>query len=959
MRRGHTPYVARAWKRGTVPERGVPAVRASAPWIRQRWLAAVVLLVCLATISRAGSAAREQTRRIAAESSVATRWPANRTKRALRRSSVDAEWSTKPPCESALVFDVGLGSDPGLRAVLDSADPARGVWVARGGDDGLHTVAWQLDEAGESVAWLPAEFVSNAASVCNWQLSLGSRESDGGPVVFLRRRSVRTGAVVVDGLQREFVLVDGDLDGHFDGPGDSVTLDVDGDGRLRTDVASHEVFGIGAAARIGDRAYRVTVENGTTLELVRGDDSETAPMRSRWPIRRTRAPGEPWPNESAAVPDLVALLADARSPSMLTFRIGCVGTPEAFAALRRLVEQSDRRQHQIYAVRAMGNPRFLQSSAYLQGILGAGDELSAAAVVALVERGGDGLEHRLAGWAADATHPLRAVAAYGLGELGTVTARRIACQLVSDGSLSQVRKEAYMGLRTLPDPPPLEVMRAAVESGMPGLVWAAVEDLFASDAPGWRDAATTALESTDALWVASSAVDVLLSDADVATIDVLMGYVRQDKRTELPGRKLANRLHRVRSQAVIERLTVALDDDSALVRRFASDVLGGVPSSLGADALAARFRVEEDGEVQAALREALIARADSGTIGAGFEMWLRLQATQTDWHDRAEAVEMYARVLPDDRWLYRQLKRLMVSSDPRARITAIDGIAAGGLTAFHDAVVSSLDHAHRATRVAAAECLAVISRRPQAAALIDALAVEAHPQVRRALIAALDGVVGSECGDDVEAWRRALGQDAIPGASKARQGDRPSRYASTEASFYGVSLWTDRVMFVLDASGSMLATVPGNGPPEEPSRKIDLAARELTRCVDALGSGARVNASAFAATGRKCWDAVRRIDPRASRKLTAFLTTGLPSAESTNIAAGLTYAFDDPGVEEVVLLTDGGVNSGEQDSGAKLLRWIARRNRFTRLPIHCVSIGKRSGLLLRIARMTGGQHSTR
>jgi len=961
MKRGLSHRTAHARSRGMVSERGDLAVlvRASARWISTRCVSTVLLTVCLASITRAGSDAPGSASRIGAESSVATRWPANRTRRALRRLPIDADGTAELPCERALVFDVGLGSDPGLRVVLDPDDPSRGVWLARSGADAFHPLVWQLDETGESVAWLPAAHVSSAASACSWGLFLGSRDSDGLPAVFLRRRSVRTGSIVVDGLERQFVLVDGDLDGHFDGPGDTVTLDVDGDGHLRTDAASHEVFAVGAVARIRDRRYHVVVESETSLELVRADDSVATLIRSRWPNRRRRAPGKPWPDETRGVPELVALLAESRSPSMATFRIGCVGTAEAFAALRLIVEDSHQRQRQIYALRAMGNPKFVQSSAYLEDILGAGDDLSADAVVALVERGDDGLELRLAGWAADDSDPVRTAAARGLGALGTVAARRLACQLITGGPRSDVRQQAYMGLRTLPDPPPLEIMLAAFESGDPLLVAASVEDLFASNAPRWKDAAMSTLESTDALWVASIALGVLLSDADTATIDVLMEYVRRGKRTELRGRKLASDLHRVRSRPVIERVAGALDDGSVLVRRFAAEVLGGVPSSVAADALAARFRVEEDPEVRAALRTGLIARADAGVIGAGFEVWLRQQATQRNWHDRAEAVETYARVLPADPWLHRLLRRLMSSGDSRSRITAIDAIAEGGLTAFHHAVVSSLDDAHRATRVAAAECLAVISDRSQSAGLIDALAIEVHPQVRRSLIAALVGVAGADHGADVEAWRRALGQRAVVGTTETRRGARPSRYASTDATFYGVSLWTDRVMFVLDASGSMGATVPGSGPSGEPARKIDLAARELTRCLDALGAGARVNVSAFAAAGHACWTVVRRINSGARRKLTAFLATGLPPAASTNIAAGLTFAFDDPGVEEVVLLTDGGVNSGDQDDAAKLLRWIVRRNRFTRLPIHCVSIGKRSGLLLRIARLTGGQHSAR
>ena len=241
--------------------------------------------------------------------------------------------------------------------------------------------------------------------------------------------------------------------------------------------------------------------------------------------------------------------------------------------------------------------------------------------------------------------------------------------------------------------------------------------------------------------------------------------------------------------------------------------------------------------------------------------------------------------------------------------------------------------------------------------LADALADERDPQVRRVLLNALRRVCGIDCGDDVADWKRFVEGRESPASPAVHSKASNDGYAHSDDTFYGVRLSTSRAMFVFDASGTMHAIAAQRGGDAKRPTYIDLASKELLKCLAAVDSGTRVNLCAFSATANRVWNGLRPATVANRRAIEHFVRNDLSLGGGTNLVAGLELAMSDDAVEELVLLSDGWHNCGEHAGDRAVLGWLARRNRFRRIPIHCVAFGVASPLLERIATTTGGQLS--
>ncbi len=93
---------------------------------------------------------------------------------------------------------------------------------------------------------------------------------------------------------------------------------------------------------------------------------------------------------------------------------------------------------------------------------------------------------------------------------------------------------------------------------------------------------------------------------------------------------------------------------------------------------------------------------------------------------------------------------------------------------------------------------------------------------------------------------------------------------------------------------------------------------------------------------------LRRVRNEIARAL--FTTTG------GNLYDDLEQALLDPEVDTLLLLSDGVPGAGRYTSTGDILRAIRRVNQTRRVVIHCVSLGRDSDLLRRLAAENGGTY---
>ena len=179
--------------------------------------------------------------------------------------------------------------------------------------------------------------------------------------------------------------------------------------------------------------------------------------------------------------------------------------------------------------------------------------------------------------------------------------------------------------------------------------------------------------------------------------------------------------------------------------------------------------------------------------------------------------------------------------------------------------------------------------------------------------------------------------------SKSRSGDT--------VSYYGIPLVSERVVFVVDVSGSMSARIGTGGS----RSRLDEAKRQLRRVVEATPKHFRFNIVSFHTTVTALLD---QMTPAADKVRAEALGTieALSPTGGTNVHDALERAFAEQDVDTIYLLTDGSPSAGPIQDPEQLADAVQRWNRVRQIRIHCVSIGADSSMLKRIAADSGGDY---
>jgi len=188
-----------------------------------------------------------------------------------------------------------------------------------------------------------------------------------------------------------------------------------------------------------------------------------------------------------------------------------------------------------------------------------------------------------------------------------------------------------------------------------------------------------------------------------------------------------------------------------------------------------------------------------------------------------------------------------------------------------------------------------------------------------------------------------LGDGEKPKSGRAAPG--------TVVTYCDIPVRSDRVVFVVDVSGSMSQPFGTGG-----GTRLDEAKRQLVRVLGMLPSKAKTNVVTFGTGAVTFRDTLQDLDEKLRLSAEIF-TKGLAARGATNVHAGLQRAFADPEVDTIFLLTDGAPSAGPIVAPDALAKEIAAWNLGRGLRIHTVALGGKSEFLERLARESGGEHT--
>ena len=388
-------------------------------------------------------------------------------------------------------------------------------------------------------------------------------------------------------------------------------------------------------------------------------------------------------------------------------------------------------------------------------------------------------------------------------------------------------------------------------------------------------------------------------------------------------------LGRARRKSALPGLLDRLSDPDPGVRARAAAALGEIGEESAAGRLAECFRRHSDGATRAAALEAL-ARISPETAKP-----LLPAASGDPSHE--------VRMVAAENW-------------PRA----------GGLRAL-EAIPGLLNDHDWRVRVSAIEACLELRDRAAVGWLAERLGRE-KGRLRWDLLAALHDLTGNDLGLEARPWQAwfEANRETLPVRPRPKKGQAAGPDAgSTRASFFKVPILSDRIVFILDLSGSMR-----DPSPEPPLTKLDVARRgmiETIRALDAdtrfgiLGLGADEDGR-YSMREKKTWRGrlgLLPASPAAKADAEGFIRR-LEARGWTNLYDALEYAFADPDVDTVFLYSDGGASRGIFFANAEILEHVARMNRFRKIVIHTVEVpGEKNPednrrLLARLAEASGG-----
>jgi HEAT repeat protein len=248
-------------------------------------------------------------------------------------------------------------------------------------------------------------------------------------------------------------------------------------------------------------------------------------------------------------------------------------------------------------------------------------------------------------------------------------------------------------------------------------------------------------------------------------------------------------------------------------------------------------------------------------------------------------------------------------------------------------------------RVAAIRGLVKLRRKDSIDLLIDRVDKE-EGRMLAEIVDALRGLTGRPFGyapgQWKEWWTGAKEDFNLP--------DRATAIATSQAgmtTYHGVPVLSNRIVFLLDMSGSMATETTGT------ETRMDQAKKELSRVLSQLSPAAQVNL-VFFDDKIQPWNKGLLPIKTHLKEAQAVVARVAPRGQ-TNIFDSLDFAFTLKEADTIYLLSDGDPTAGRIIDQDDILREIRRMNRLRQIVIHTISFGA-SPFLKRLAEQNGGQY---
>ncbi len=375
-------------------------------------------------------------------------------------------------------------------------------------------------------------------------------------------------------------------------------------------------------------------------------------------------------------------------------------------------------------------------------------------------------------------------------------------------------------------------------------------------------------------------------------------------------------------------------------------------------------RVAAEDDVALAIVDALVAQKSDEVVEFLGDWGLRNRS----WRVRAEIVAALGRIRTD-----AAIDTIVIATrdrDARVRQVAVEQAARVRNPDVDAYLIDRLADDEWPVRAAAVAALA--QRKAQAAVgpLILQMGEE-EGRLRDDCANALQAITGETFGDSVRAWRDWWAANHLEALDESKSARRQRKAVS----FQTVMTNSTAIVYVVDISDSMNEAASstelneaGIGNREDVERsKFDVVIKELIGTIAGLPQDTMFNIVVYNHEVKRWKDEMQRATKSAKNEALEYLLAVRPIG-GTNIFDSLEAAFDLAGrgasdkyyrplVDTIYFLSDGAPSAGRFTVPAEILREVDRMNRFRKLTIHAIGVGKLHDQ--KFMRSLAGEHGGR
>jgi HEAT repeat protein len=359
--------------------------------------------------------------------------------------------------------------------------------------------------------------------------------------------------------------------------------------------------------------------------------------------------------------------------------------------------------------------------------------------------------------------------------------------------------------------------------------------------------------------------------------------------------------------------------------------------------------------------DVIAARKDTGAV----EDLVKLADRAKDEGELTRVIDVISALLGADPAWEERLSGWLASPQTAVRNAALQQL---GVRKGKDAMpilLAHLEHADWSTRLAALKGLVALREPAGVGAIIEHMGKE-QGRMLDEFADALWTLTGEPYRTRQANWKawwekahadfQIISAEQLAQRAAEEETRRLKQISAQAVDFFGIRIVSHRVIFILDVSGSMAFDLRAEFEGQRPEPRMDVAKRELKKCIDGLEEGALFNILTFSGDVASWLDGGIAGSSGKTRDEAKTYVDRLGAFGATNMYDALELAFDDPEVDTIYLLSDGEPSAGLITDSFLIREDIRRKNEHRGIVIHTIAVGGKLQILEWLAEDSGGSH---